>query len=95
MPDVSSIAPYKLTDHARLEMARRQISEDEVAQVMSAPEQSEPVRPGRRIFQSRVTKGEPPKAYLLRVFVDVDRQPPEVVTVYRTSKISKYWRTEP
>jgi len=32
------------------------------------------------------------KVYLLRVFVDIDREPPEVVTVYRTSKVRKYWR---
>jgi hypothetical protein len=38
--------------------------------------------------------GEPPGVSLLRVFVDVDRDPPEVVTVYRTSKIEKYWRTD-
>ncbi len=95
MSDASSIAPYKLTDHARFEMTCRRIGEDEIAQVLSAPEQSEPVRPGRKVYQSRMTKGEPPKTYLLRVFVDVDRQPPEVVTVYRTSKISKYWRSEP
>lgn len=30
----------------------------------------------------------------MRVFVDVDREPAEVVTVYRTSKIAKYWRAE-
>jgi len=28
--------------------------------------------------------------YLMRVFVDIDRDPAEVVTVYRTSKIGKY-----
>ncbi len=39
--------------------------------------------------------GEPGKLYLVRAFVDIDREPPEVVTVYRTSKISKYWREEP
>jgi hypothetical protein len=33
--------------------------------------------------------------FLLRVFVDVDRQPLEVVTAYRTSKIEKYWRNQP
>jgi len=38
--------------------------------------------------------GKPAKNYLLRVVVDIDREPPEVVTVYRTSKIAKYWRTE-
>jgi len=27
--------------------------------------------------------------------VEVDRDPPEVVTVYRTSKIDKYWRIDP
>ena len=30
------------------------------------------------------------KSYLIRVFVDVDRTPPEIVTAYRTSKIRKY-----
>jgi hypothetical protein len=29
---------------------------------------------------------------LVRVFVDVDRKPAEVVTAYRTSRIAKYWR---
>ena len=90
-----AIAEYRITDHARQEMARRQISEADVAQVLSAPEQSEPAREGREIFQSRIKIGEPPKTYLLRVFVDIEGKPPEVVTVYRTSKISKYWRTGP
>jgi len=32
------------------------------------------------------------REYLVRVFLDVDRRPPDVVTVYRTSKIAQYWR---
>jgi hypothetical protein len=36
--------------------------------------------------------GEPSKTYLVRVFVDIDRSPPEVATAYRTSKVEKYWR---
>jgi len=32
------------------------------------------------------------KIYLVRVFVDVDRKPANVVTVYRTSNIAKYRR---
>jgi len=86
------IARYRLTDHARLEMARRQISETDIARVLSTPEQSETVREGRLVLQSRVEMDKPSKTYLLRVFVDIDREPPEVVTVYRTSKIEKYWR---
>ena len=44
---------------------------------------------------ARIKAGEPPRAHLLRVFVDVGCEPPIVVTVYRTSKIAKYWRSDP
>jgi len=27
------------------------------------------------------------------VFMDIDRKPAQVVTVYRTTKVNKYWRT--
>jgi hypothetical protein len=39
--------------------------------------------------------GEAGRIYLIRVFVDVDRRPAEVVTAYRTGKLEKYWRVEP
>ena len=94
MAKLTAVTAYRITDHAKDEMARRQISEAQVAQVLTAPEQSETVREGREVYQSQFELGEPPQRYLLRVFVDVDRQPPEVVTVYRTSKIGKYWRRE-
>ena len=94
MLETSSITAYRLTDHARLEMKRRQITEAEVARVLSAPEQTEAVRPGRVVCQSRVEFGMPVRVYLLRVFVDVDRRPAEVVTAYRTSRTVKYGREE-
>jgi hypothetical protein len=78
-----------------MEMARRQISESEVEGVLSAPEQTVAVRVGRVVCQSRQELGEPPQVYLLRVFVDTDREPPEVVSVYRTSKVGKYWKPTP
>jgi Domain of unknown function (DUF4258) len=88
------ITTYRLTDHARLEMTRRQISEAEVESVLAAPEQTECVREGRAVSHSRIELGAPAKTYLLRVVVDIDRQPSEVVTVYRSSKVQKYWRGE-
>ena len=94
MPETSPITEYRLTDHAQLEMRRRQITEAEVAQVLSAPEQREEVRPGRVVYQSRIEFGAPVRVYLLRVFVDIDRRPAEVVTAYRTSRIEKYWKAE-
>lgn len=75
-------------------MMRREINEKEVAKILSDPEQVELVREGRVVYQSRIQHGDPSKPYLLRIFVDIDRDPPEVVTVYLTSKISKYWRTD-
>ena len=75
-----------LTEHAAVQMAKRQLSEAELRLVLATPEQVLPVRPGRVVAQ-RLIGG-----YLVRVFVDVDRAPPEVVTAYRTSKIEKYGR---
>jgi hypothetical protein len=80
---------FLFSDHARFEMQRRNISEDEIASVVLYPEQREEQRPGRCVYQSRVPADG---AYLLRVFVDVDRDLPEIVSAYRTSKIGKYWR---
>jgi hypothetical protein len=95
MPGLEPITEYKLKDHARFEMTRRRITEAEVAKVLSAPEQTESVHVGRAFYQSRIEIGNPPKTYLLRVLVDIDRKPPEVVTAYRTSKVEKYWRVKP
>jgi hypothetical protein len=94
MARVRPIRNYCLTEHAKEEMAGRQIGQDDVANVPPAPEQVETVRQGRNIYQSHIKAGKPLRRYLLRVFIDVDRQPAEVVTVYRTSKIAKYWRVD-
>lgn len=90
--EVTPIAEYRLTDHAQFEIERRRITDAEIAQVLSMPEQVEMVRSGRAVYQARINYGEPLRTYLIRVFVDIDRQPPEVVTAYRTSKVEKYWR---
>jgi len=74
-------------------MRRRDISALKVDEVLRRPEQRFAVRPGREVLQSRVRFQS--KRYLMRVFVDIDHDPPEVVTVYRTSQVSKYWRQQP
>jgi hypothetical protein len=94
MAKAKPITEFILTGHAKKEMARRQINGQDVAKVYASPEQIETVRQGRSVYQSRIEMGKPPKKYLLRVFVDTDRQPQEIVTVYRTSKIQKYWRAD-
>lgn len=84
---------YVITDHAWYEMDRRGISTETVEQILDAPEQRVPVHKGRDVFQSRVNMEG--RKYLVRIFVDIDRKPNAVVTVYRTRKIRKYWRELP
>jgi len=86
------ITEFVVTPHAGFEMQRRGLDETIVGRVLAAPEQREALRPGRDVLQSRLEMAG--KRYLVRVFVDVDRSPAEVVTVYRTSRIARYWRTQ-
>ena len=88
------LTEYVLTAHARQQMARRGLSEEAVHLVLTAPEERQEIRPGRVVLQSRVHTGTPERTYLVRVFVDTTTRPPEVVTVYRTSRVLKYWRNQ-
>jgi len=73
-----------IKDHARLQMQKRGVPESEVRAVLNQPEAVLPVRTGRVVAQTVFDR------YMIRVFVDIDRDPNEVVTAYRTSKIDKY-----
>lgn len=73
-----------ITEHAAGQMAKREIPRGDVQRVLALPDEVLDVRPGRVVAQAVLGH------QLLRVFVDVDRHPPEVVTVYLTSKIDKY-----
>ena len=79
--------------YAATEIERRRLSVESIDGILKNPEQRLDVRPGRVVLQSRVQ--EFGSEYLVRVFVDIDRKPAEVVTAYRTSKVLKYWRAEP
>lgn len=82
---------FKLSRHARLEMQRRKISREIVELVLTQPQQIIPQEPGKKIFQSQLDCGAG-KIFLVRVVLAHATSPPVVVTVYRTKKISKYWR---
>ena len=81
---------YVITPHAAFEMARRRVTEGIVRNILAVPEPRHAVRPGRDVLQSRIAFAG--KTYLVRVFVDIDRSPAEVVTMYRTSQVGNYWR---
>jgi hypothetical protein len=83
-----------LTDHAIAEARRRGISEGTILKVANTPEQRLAVQPNREVRQSRVTDPASGKLQLIRVVVDRGKDGDTVVTVYRTSKVGKYWRDE-
>jgi hypothetical protein len=58
--------------------------------VLAAPQQTLTERDGILALQS-VLEFPEEGSFLVRVLVNQE-QPAKVVTVYRTSKISKYWR---
>ena len=87
------IVDYILTDHAVRELGRRGLDKQDLDDVLKNPGQHLEVRRGRVVLQSKTQEGG--TEYLLRIFVDIDRNPAEIVTAYRTSKVSKYWREQP
>lgn len=95
-PGAPGISEFEVSAHAVMQTQRRGITIDLLHLVLTRPEQRWQVRPGRDVFQSRI-QGPPPsgRPFLARVFVDVDRIPPLVVTAYLTSHVARYWRTNP
>lgn len=83
---------FRISNHAKTELVRRQLSRDLVLQVAEAPEQVVPARNGLECRQSRFPDASSGKEYLLRVIVNPKITPNLVVTVYKTSKVEKYWR---
>jgi hypothetical protein len=83
---------FQISRHAQEEMARRGIPQHVLTDVLDHPQQVVPTPDGKKAYQSQVDFGGG-RRFLVRVIVAEDVDPPLVVTVYRTSKISKYWRT--
>lgn len=82
---------FRLSNHAREEMGRRRIPQILLDAVLNNPQQVVPERDGKKVYQSQVDFGQG-KIFLLRAIVADDVDPAVVITVYRTSRIEKYWR---
>jgi hypothetical protein len=81
---------WVLSAHAQTELLRREIPFSLLEQAMNQPEQIVPELRGLVAYQSRLVFPDG-GVYLLRAIV-AEREPLTVVTVYRTSRIEKYWR---
>lgn len=82
---------FRLSNHAKQEMLRRSIPNAVLESVLNNPQQIVAERGNLKVYQSKVDFGGG-KMFLLRAIVDDKLKPATVITVYRTSKIGKYWR---
>jgi hypothetical protein len=75
-------------------MIRRGIGRELVVAVVSQPEQriNDKENPGIIVLQSLIN--EEGQTFLLRAFVNRNRTPNVIVTVYKTTKIHKYYEGE-
>ena len=85
---------FNLSRHAQKEMRRRSISSALLQSVLETPQQIVPQAGNKRVYQSQLDFGGG-RVFLLRAVVDDASDPATVITVYRTSKIAKYWRNSP
>lgn len=81
---------WRLSKHADEELQRRQIPHALLEELMDKPQQVVPEHGELVAYQSCMTFPDGAE-YLLRAIV-AERDPKTVVTVYRTSRIAKYWR---
>jgi hypothetical protein len=82
---------FIFSKHAEEQMQRRNISRDTAIDAVLHPDQTlvDDEFPEMKIFQS-LTR-EKGQVFLLRVFVNVKQHPNIIVTLYKTSKIKKYY----
>lgn len=77
------------TNHALEQMLLRGITREMVIDAIENAEKESMQDKEIRVYQKSVAFGVEGN-FLLRVFVNTEKLPPQVVTVYRTSKLEKY-----
>ncbi|MFH1421376.1 MAG: DUF4258 domain-containing protein [Planctomycetota bacterium] len=83
-----------LSEHAILEMEQRRIDKKIVIEMIESPQQIIPSLKDRIIVQGKYQDADLHKEMLLRIIGRKKRNNYFfVITVYKTSKIDKYWRT--
>ena len=73
-------------------MQRRGIPLSLVESVLNNPQQIVSEREGRKAYQAQIDHNfGDSQVFLVRIIVADDVDPAVIITVYRTSKINKYW----
>ena len=80
-----------IKEHAGFEAERRGITEEFIKFIVNNPQQKLPSKKGRVIVQYKYYDEAENKEMLLRVIGIETSEAFQVITAYKTSKISKYW----
>jgi hypothetical protein len=80
---------FDLSVHAAEQIALRGISAEIVFDVVQHPDKIEILDDGQYVYQ-KIVLFQDQSNYLVRVFVNSNKIPNLIKTVYRTSKFSKY-----
>ena len=83
-----------VTDHARFEAQRRHIDLDLALSIIGNPQQKIPSRKNRAVLQGRHYDNIENKEMLLRAIVEPAGDTLKVISIYKTSRIAKYWARE-
>jgi hypothetical protein len=79
-----------ITPHAEEQIENRKLARERVIQIVSNPEEIISATSGRYFAQSKFVEGD--KEYLLRVLFEDKDGERQVITVYPTSRVKKYWK---
>ncbi len=79
---------YSYSKHATEQITRRSIRKSDVKKVLEHPDLIQQREENVKVFQ-KIIKEEKDN-YLYRVFVNINKKPHLIITVYKTSKIKKY-----
>ncbi len=80
-----------ITHHAMFEAARRGITKELINSVVNNPQQKLPSKKGRVILQNKYYDKSNRKVMLLRIIGTETSEEFTVITVYKTSRVYKYW----
>ena len=83
-----------LLRHAKEQCKERGIEENIIEETVLNPDQIIEEKEGRKIAQKKIFDEEKKKNYLVRVIFKEENNKRTVITLYKTSKVQKYWRSE-
>ena len=84
----------KWHSHAKIRQIERNIDAHLIVKALQQPDQTIYLAGKKRIIQKRYHDSQSQEEYLLRIFVEEFSTLYLIRSVYRTSKIGKYWRTK-